>query len=327
MKSGSTKRQRTYTAVLVGAGRIAAGFDTPRSRAVLTHAHAIVKDRRLRLAGITDVDTTRGKREARKWGTDFYPDMEKMLSSVKPDIVVIATPDKTHTDILIRVLRARPGLVICEKPVASDRKDVPKIRSAAEKSGVPVLVNFRRRFDPTVRNVQRDILRGRFGAVISASVHYSKGLFHSGSHALDLARLFFGEMTSATAHFTVDDFPEGSPSVGGVATFDSCPQFHLITGDERSFSLFEFEILLEKKRLRFVDEGFFLVSQDVVPDPVFKGFRTLGKGAVRRTGLIRSMSFLMKNAVAVLDGAGKPLSSLEEALKTEDACRALEKGL
>ncbi len=327
MNRRATKKRETYTAVLIGAGRIAAGFDTPRSRAVLTHAHAIVDNRRLRLAGITDIDEARGKREARKWRTDFYPDMERMLTLVKPDIVVIATPDKTHTDILLRVLHAHPGLVVCEKPVASAREDISKIRSAVKKSGVPVLVNFRRRFDPTVADIRRDIVRGRFGKVISASAHYSKGLFHSGSHAIDLARFFFGEMTSSAAHFTVDDFPEGSPSIGGVATFDGCPQFHLIAGDERSFSLFEFEILLEKKRLRFIDEGFFLVSQDVVPDPVFKGYRTLGKGTVRKTGLINSMSFLMKNAVAVLDGAEKPLSSLEEALKTEDACFRVRKGL
>ncbi|OGG74750.1 hypothetical protein A3A37_01365 [Candidatus Kaiserbacteria bacterium RIFCSPLOWO2_01_FULL_52_36] len=321
------RKTNAYRVAIIGAGRIAAGFDTLRSRHVLTHAHAIVSNRRLKLVGITDTDEGRGKHEARKWEADFYPDMEGMLAYLEPDIVVIATPDETHTDTLLRVLRTHPGLIICEKPAASDPKDIPKIRSAERERGVPVIVNFRRRFDPTVRDIQRDMLRERFGKIISASALYTKGLFHNGSHAIDLARLFFGEMTNAKAHFIVDDFEKGSPSVGGVAAFERCPQFYLMTGDERYFSLFEFEILTEKKRLRFINEGFSLVSQDVVPDPVFKGYSTLGKESVRKTGLIRSMSFLMKNAVAVLDGTEEPISSLEEALKTESTCLKLKQGL
>ncbi|MDO8482063.1 MAG: Gfo/Idh/MocA family oxidoreductase [bacterium] len=316
-----------YSVAIVGAGRIAAGFDTPRSRAVLTHAHAVVNNKRLTLAGITDTNEARGKREARKWKTDFYPTMEEMLERAKPDIVVIATPDKTHADILLQVLRSRPGIIVCEKPVASAPDDISKIRAAVKESGIPVIVNFRRRFDPTVHGIQRDILHGHFGKVLSASVHYTKGLLHNGSHAIDLARYFFGEMTSSKAHFTVDDFPEGSPSVGGVAAFERCPQFYLIAGDERCFSLFEFEILLQKKRLRFVDDGFSLVSQNIVSDPVFKGYRVLGNETVRKTGLIRSMSLLMENAVAVLDGKEKPTSPLEEAIETERTCFRLKEGL
>lgn len=321
------KKRHIYTVVLIGAGRIAAGFDTLRSRTVLTYAHAVVNNRRLKLAGITDTDEARGKHEARKWKTKFYSGTDEMLGSVRPDIVVIATPDETHTNILLRVLRACPRLIICEKPAVSGQEDIPAVRDAAKEGGTQVIVNYRRRFDPAVMAVRKDIQSGRLGKVISASVYYTKGLFHNGSHAMDLARLFFGEMTSARAHFSVDDFPEGAPSIGGVATFERCPQFYLMAGDERRFSIFEFEILLEKQRLRFVDEGFSLVSQDVVPDPVFKGFRVLGKEKAKKTGLMRSMTLLMENAVAVLEGTGKPMSSLDEALKTESACLKFKEGI
>lgn len=327
MNNASKKKQKIYSVALIGAGRIAAGFDAPKSRSVLTHAHAVVSSHRLKLAGITDTDEARGMREARKWKTSFYGSHDEMLKQTKPDIVVIATPDQTHTNILLRVLRECPRLVICEKPISSNKADIPKIRDAVRKSKIPVIVNLNRRFDPTVRAVQSDIRRGRFGKIISASAHYTRGLLHNGVHAIDLARFFFGDMTSANMHFSVNDFPGGVPSVGGVATFDRCAQFYLIAGDGRHFPIFEFEILLQRKRLRFVSEGLFLISQDVIPDPVFKGNRTLGKEVVRRTGLLRSMSLLMKNALAVLDGKETPISTLEEALRTESTCFKLSEGL
>ena len=48
---------------------------------------------------------------------------------------------------------------------------------------------------------------------------------------------------------------------------------------------------------------------------------------MRKTGLIRSMSLLMENAVGVLDGAEIPLSTLPDALKTEEACQLMAEGL
>lgn len=48
--------ERIYRVTIIGAGRIASGFDTPRSRTVLTHAHAILSNRRLTLAGMTQKD-------------------------------------------------------------------------------------------------------------------------------------------------------------------------------------------------------------------------------------------------------------------------------
>lgn len=315
----NSKKRQIYTAVIIGAGRIASGFDGPKSRHVLTHAHAITRNPRLHLLGITDVNAVSGKKEAEKWKIKFCPDIDQMFDTVKPDIVVIATPDSTHTDLLMRTLKSQPRLIICEKPVASSMKDMSRIEKTA-RMNIPVIINFKRRFDPAVVAIREEIISGKYGKVLSANGVYTKGILHNGSHMIDLARYFFGEMMDSTMHFRIKDFPEGEPTLGGVATFERCPQFYLMNGDERAFSLFEFEITTEKKRIRFVDEGFGLVTQDVIADPLYKGYQILGKQKRTKTGLISALPSLMKHVVNVLDGKERALVTIDDALRTQRTC-------
>ncbi len=320
-----SSKKKIYRAVIVGAGRIASGFDTPSSQHVLTFAHALTKNSRVKLCGIMDINEVQGKKEARKWKTPFYADMNVMCDALKPDIVIIATPDATHLKILAQLLKKHPGIIICEKPVVSKQQDMEKAKILAEKNSVPIIVNFRRQFDETVADIRDRLSRGEYGSVLSANCLYTKGVLHNGTHMIDLARYFFGEMISASAHFRVNDFPLGAPSLGGVATFERCPQFYFMNGDERHFSVFEFEILTAKKRIRFTDEGLLCSMQDVVPDSLYKGYYVLGKPKIQKTKLWNALSRLTTHAVNVLDGKEKVISSLENTLKTEEACfRLLE---
>lgn len=239
-------KKKTYTAVIIGAGKIASGYDTPKLKHVLTHAHALSLNPRVDLLGIADIDIVRGKREAAKWSAAFFGDYKKMLHELKPDIVVIATPDHTHKKILIDVLVHKPKVVIAEKPIVNEKSDIAHVRRVATKAGVPVVVNFRRRFDAAVSEIRDSLVRGKYGGILSANALYTKGILHNGSHMIDLARYLFGEMVLAKMSFSVNDFPEGEPSLGGVATFERCPQFYLMTGDERSFYAFELEIITSR---------------------------------------------------------------------------------
>lgn len=310
-----------YTVGIVGAGRIACGFDNPTSEHVLTHAHAVFNNPRLQLVAITDTDSAKGMREAKKWRTNFAPTTEELCTLYSPDIVVIATPDSTHADVLIEVLGHHPKLILLEKPAITEPSDITRIEEAVRAAGVPIIVNFRRRFDETVTSIARDFMAGTYGATLSAHALYSKGVIHTGSHLFDLTRLLFGEMLTSTRLAEVYDW-EGEPTVSGFATFERCPQFSLMAGDERAYSLFELTILTEKRRFRFRDEGLVLETEEVIDDPIYPGFRTLGPAERSPTGLKDSMSVLAQHVVAVLDGNEESVSTLAEALKTDAACRA-----
>jgi predicted dehydrogenase len=313
-----SKQQKTYKAVIIGAGKIASVFDSPASKNVLTHAHALTLHPRVKLVGMTDIDTRKGKKEARKWKTDFYSDAKSMVRDTTPDIVVIATPDSTHLPILLDLMRKNIPFIICEKPVVTKLSDIAKVRLAAKQSTSKVVVNFRRRFDPIVESLRNDLVSKKYGPIISANAIYGKGIMHNGIHFIDLARYFFGEMISGTMLFRTQDHPTGAPSLGGIATFERCPQFYLMVGDGRAYSLAEFEIRTTKRRFRLIDEGFRLLTEEVIFDPVFKGDRMLGNGKIMETGLIHSMSALADEAVSILDGKRSTRATLLDALTTHE---------
>jgi len=318
-------QEYVYSAVIIGAGRIGCGFDAPDSPYVLTHAHAITKNSRATLAAIADIDRARGEKEATRWNTRFFSDVDEMFEAVRPDIVVIATPDETHARMLEHVAAKNPKLIILEKPVAATAEDLRRLRE--RDISIPVVVNFRRRFDAAVTDVAERLARGEFGAVISASAIYDRGILHNASHMLDLARLFFGEMKHASPSGLLADFSGGAPSVSGFAVFERCPEFFLMHGDGRAYSFMEFDMIAHKQRIRFVDDGFTVETQGVVSDPMFPGFRTLGKAECRKTRMIEAMSELVAHAVRVVDGTEEPRSTLGDAIKTQEACLAFARGL
>jgi Oxidoreductase family, NAD-binding Rossmann fold len=277
-------KQKIYTAAIIGAGRIGTGFDGPHSKVILTHAHALKKNQRTKLAAIVDTDPARGERESKRWGAPFFTDVEKMFEAVQPDIIVIATPDTTHVALLKKIAALKPKLIICEKPVVQNARQV----------------NYTRRFDPVMREVREHIKKGKYGMIISVSATYSGDLLHRGSHTIDTVRFLFGEI-------------------------ETLPQFHLIKGDQSCYSIFELDILASKMRIRVSDAGLKIMTQPVIKDPLFKGFRTLGKETVRKTGYLQALPELVRNAVSVLDRKAQPIASLQEAIKTERAVFSIEK--
>ena len=300
---------KIYRAVVIGAGDIGSGADGPDSSEFLTHAHAVVKNPSLELCALVDTDGERAEAEAGRWNTNVYTDIEQMFAIERPDVVVIATPDDTHTQILEHVLTKDIKLVVLEKPVATNDAEAEKLSKL--KTHVPIVVNFRRRFDPTVIGLADSLRREEHGRIVSAHGTYVRGILHNGSHMLDLARLLFGEIRSAApdSSSVIHDFPEGLPTIGGTAVFERCPTFRLTAADGREKFIFELEIVTEKARFHFTDEGMKLTEQTET-----------GKARTIKTGLDTAFPALYAHVVAILDGKETSRSTLDNALKTHAAC-------
>src|SRR6478609_9042961 len=61
------------------------------------------------------------------------------------DAVVIATPARTHTDLVVAAATAGKA-VFCEKPMAISLDDADRAINAAREAGVALQVGFNRRF-------------------------------------------------------------------------------------------------------------------------------------------------------------------------------------
>ena len=309
-------KKKNYRAVVVGAGHIGSGFDTPDSKDILTYAHAFSANSRTQLVALVDTNVSHGRRESKRWGVLFYSDIKQMFEEIKPDIVAIASPDDTHARLIKEISQLNPSLIVCEKPPVVTLSEATDLGRQNLEDHLPIIVNFSRRFDSVVCRVREELCNGTYGKIISGSGIYTKGLIHNGLHLIDLARFFFGEITSSSMHFSIKDTKDYGSSIGGVATFERCPQFHIMVGDARFYSIFEFEILTERARIQFVDSGLEMKIRGVIPSKLFEGDYLLGKTQVRKTEILKALPQLVEHTVAVIDGVEKPQSTLSNALES-----------
>ncbi len=100
-------------------------------------------------------------------GLQRFDEPEALLDAVKPDGVIVATPNVTHVTIgLACVARGIPALI--EKPVADKVEDAIRLASAAQEAGVPLLVGHQRRYSPILQRAREIVKSGRLGKIVAA---------------------------------------------------------------------------------------------------------------------------------------------------------------
>ncbi len=91
------------------------------------------------LAAICDLNEENAQKVAEKFGIGaVYSDIDKMLGEVKPDIVDVCTPPKTHCPIAVQVMDAGTNVFI-EKPMAMDIEECDRIIEARDRNNVQVM--------------------------------------------------------------------------------------------------------------------------------------------------------------------------------------------
>lgn len=113
------------------------------------------------LAGVFDVNEEAARAVAAEFQVPVMS-VEEMLASTDVDAVAICSSTDTHVE-LIEKAAAAGKAIMCEKPISLDLAEVDRALAAVEAAGVPFMVGFNRRFDPTHAAVQRAVADGRIG--------------------------------------------------------------------------------------------------------------------------------------------------------------------
>jgi myo-inositol 2-dehydrogenase/D-chiro-inositol 1-dehydrogenase len=157
---------------------------------------------------------------------------EVALADPEVGAVIIASSTDTHAELVIAAARAGKA-IFCEKPIDLSLQRTDAAIAAVRASGVPLLVGFNRRFDPSFAELRRRLAAGAIGTVEQVIVtsrdpglpplSYLKG---SGGqfrdmtiHDFDMAAWLLGEPP-------VEVFAYGAalvdPAVAELGDIDSC---------------------------------------------------------------------------------------------------------
>ncbi len=88
---------------------------------------------------------------------------EAVLADKSIDVVAIASPTDTHSDLIHRAAAAGKH-IFCEKPIDLSVPRAVECAAAVKAAGVACMIGFQRRFDPTFAEAQARLARGEIGA-------------------------------------------------------------------------------------------------------------------------------------------------------------------
>ncbi len=128
------------------------------------------------LAGVYDIDALRCS-AARSANIHVYSSVDAILTDPAVDAVVVATPNDSHKELVIRCLEAGKA-VICEKPVEMTVAAFDEMAAAAQKAGKIFTVHQNRRWDVDFLALRQILSSGEIGELINleSRVHGSRGI-------------------------------------------------------------------------------------------------------------------------------------------------------
>lgn len=314
--------------LLIGLGNIGVGFDainTAVNNNFLTHARAFSDHPNFSLLGGVDVDAVSRKRFEEIYSIPSYVNVQAALSSLSPDIVVVATPTDTHLQIINEIFSfGQPKVILCEKPLAYNLNDAEQIVEICKRYHCKLYVNFFRQTEPGVSEVRDRIANHSIIGPFKGIVWYSKGIFNSGSHFLCLLQNLLGEIkgfkviNSGRLWKNIDPEPD-------LDIIFATGRVIFLASREEDFFHNSIELIASNGRLRFEEGGAQILWQGIIENSRFKGYITLNENCeFIPTDYDRIQWYVAENLALALDGKNTELCSAAEALTLQSILKAVK---
>lgn len=250
------KEKHIYNVAIIGAGNISSGFDDNNSDRVLTHAHAIKNNAKFNLLGFYDINDEKLELAIKKWNCK-----KLSLDDVyKADVVVIATPDEYHKFYIDKLIDTDVKFIIAEKPLVSNLVELREIKDKIINKNI--ILNYSRRFIDEFKHLN-------YGKLLKGNAYYGKGFIHNGSHMLDLIEKLGFKIEKIEVNNIVNDYIE--KTIDAKLLLDN-GIINLNAIDSTKVTIFELDLLFEKKRVIIKNSGMNIEYYNVIESDIFKGY-------------------------------------------------------
>ncbi len=318
-----------HNVLIIGCGNIAGGFDMNRAPDLLplSHAGAFSRHSGFLLLACVDPENSRRQAFARRWDIeiDAADIAELNVDSGTFDVISICSPTVLHPQHIKQAVALRPRVIFCEKPLASDLTASRQLVEICKASGITLVVNFSRQWDPVLAELTTQLSNGRWGSVRSIIGHYNKGILNNGSHMIDLLFRLVGPLklvSTASAQF---DFSEFDPTVAALLTAaKGRVPVYLNPGCAKDFTYFEMEIVCELGVIRMHSSGLGWQLRNVVSSPLFEGYNSLGVPREITGGYLETMAGAVNDIYAYLEGSASIGGMGESAIEVQKLCMQIQ---
>jgi predicted dehydrogenase len=304
---------------VVGLGGIGLRYDLGAPpEEVLTHTRAALAHPRTRLAWGVDPDA--GARAA--FGHASGAPAHATLGTVGTgaDIIVVAAPTGLHLAVALEALALSPRLLLVEKPLAATVAEGEALAAACRHTGVPLVVNYIRGFDPGLSAVARLVSSGQLGSFVAGTSAYTKGLHVAGTHLVHLLTWWLGDPERVSARAVRPGRGDGGPYASFSLDYGSGAVAVEALG-EPGYSAMDVDLYFTEGHVRLGESGFSVRLERPVPSERFAGFMELAPAALPAPVEPHRYQYNVLDAlVGALDGRRESSAEAPRALSVLRTC-------
>lgn len=209
----------------------------------------------------------------------IYADLEEVPSTLFEDAHgMIASPDALHFSNACMMIEKGIKAIFLEKPMALCSKDALLLLELAKSNDVYLFVNYFRKYLPSYQTLKQSLISGELGQPKLLIAKYGKGLYHNGSHMIDLVHFLFGQVYPSTLLQKIDDYVESDPSIGftGIVQYNHTEvPFSCFAVNSSDYTHFELECYTTKGKIYICDLGRSIQFFSSVADPNLNGYNVL----------------------------------------------------
>lgn len=316
--------------LLIGLGDIGVGYDLemPVHKYILSHARAFSEHPKFELIAGVDTCSNHRERFTNKYGAPSFSKAEDVFLALSPDLVVVATPTDSHLKIVRDVLKfGRPKAILCEKPLAYSLTEAQQIYDLCNHNNCALYVNYFRQAEPGVNEIQKRLKTNMIKGPIKGIVWYSKGLFNSGSHFIDLLCKLMGDARQIRiiepGRLWKGIDPEPDVEIG----FER-GRVLLIAADAQNFFHNSVELIASNGILRFADGGTCISWQQKDEDLHINGNIKLSSYVETiPTDFERAQFNVVEELSTAMDGHTAQISTGFQAIRTQEILESIKERL
>lgn len=318
--------------LVIGLGDIGMMYDyktlNNKDKGITSHCKATVFHPDFSLAG--GVDQSFLQRELFKKGykKNAFKEISSAMVKLNPEIIIIATPTKSHFDCIRECLKYNSvKIILCEKPLSINPNDCLKIVQECRKKNVKLFVNYIRKSDIGVIEIKRRINNHEISHPIKGSCWYSKGIYNNGSHFFNLCEYWLGPFKKGKLINKNQIWPGQDPDIDFMAYFKNGSVFFQSAWED-SFSHNSLELLSKNGRLVYENAGRSIYWQNIEEDQEFIGYKLLSNKKDKISNSMKNYQFQVMNMLsrAIKDQANT-LCTGEEALKIIQNLNIIEENI
>lgn len=313
-----------YTVAIIGCGTIGFGYDQgQKSTRPRTHFAAFASSPHFTVESIVEPDRLVRNAVTKKFKVRSYKDFKMWTKVERPDVVVIASPDATHANILTALVLMGPKVVLCEKPLTLNPDETKKIVQLYKENNIGLVINYSRRFIPEYQMIEEKLAKKAFGKVQLVTIYYSRGFVHNGSHYIDLIQRLFGKPRKVIKESKRKGLP-GDDTYACTFFYSSGTEIRLVGFDASSLTVNEIDIIGDRGRVQIDTDGVVTISR-TRNDDKYRAFTFFSESKKLRLSNDKALKNVVENIARYLRNGTPLLSSAEDDIKNASLLSHIKK--